>query len=192
MQASQQWFSSHLPSGPAAASDSSFVNAMAAFQDSMQKASEEARQEFYGRLNEDWRNRKDWQEQWAFGISRISPTAVFQIASMSIAGTDVGMKYRYIQQLTRYQEAFAESMRKKTGSSADYFRIVIKRFSGSQSDQEEKQKPLNPSELPEFIEQPRTVGETLTASMLDIGLLVALNAIFFGGAFFSFLRFDLR
>ena len=193
MQSFQQWFSAHMPSSPSAAtSDSGFVNAMAAFQDSLQKANEEARMDFYNRLDEDWRNKKDWQEKWAFGISRISLTAVFQIAAMSVAGTDVGMKYRYMQQLNRYRESFAETMRKKTGSSADYFRIVIKRFSGGQNDQEEKQKQLNPSELPEFVEQPRSLGESMTASLFDMGLLVVLNAAFFGGAFFAFLKFDVR
>ena len=190
--ASQQWFSSHISSSSQVTSDSGFVNAMAAFQDSLQKATEDARLEFYNRLEEDWRNKKDWQERWAFGISRISPTAIFQIAAMNIAGSDVGMKYRYMQQLNRYRDSFAETIRKKTGSSADYFRIIIRRFSSGQNAQEEKQKPLNPSELPEFVEQPRSVGDTLTASMSDLGLLVVLNALFFGGAFFSFLKFDLR
>jgi ABC-type transport system involved in multi-copper enzyme maturation permease subunit len=191
MQATQQWFSSRMTSN-ANFSDSGFVNSMAAFQDSISKATDDARLEFYGRLDEDWRNKKDWQERWAFGISRISPTAVFQIAAMGIAGTDVGMKYRYMQQLSRYRDAFAETMRKKTGSSADYFRIVIKRFSGGQNDQEEKQKSLNPSELPEYVEQPRSLGDVMAASMFDMGLLVILNALFFVGAFYAFLRFDLR
>jgi hypothetical protein len=111
---------------------------------------------------------------------------------MNIAGTDVSMKYRYMQQLNRYRESYAETMRKKTGSSADYFRVVIKRFSGGQNDQEEKQKSLNPSELPEYVEQPRSLGDSITASLFDMGLLVVLNALFFGGAFFAFLRFDLR
>ena len=191
MQVSQQWFSSRMSSNTNF-SDSGFVNAMASFQDSLGKVTEDARLEFYNRLDEDWRNKKDWQEKWAFGISRISPTAVFQIAAMSIAGTDVQMKYRYMQQLNRYRETFAETMRKKTGSSADYFRIVIKRFTGGQNDQEEKQKQLNPSEIPEFVEQPRSLGETMTASLFDMGLLLILNALFFGGAFYAFLKFDLR
>ncbi|MCX6142851.1 MAG: ABC transporter permease subunit [Ignavibacteriales bacterium] len=191
LQASQQWFSSRMSSS-ASVNDSGFVNAMAAFQDSLQKAREDARAEFYSRLDEDWRNKKDWQERWAFGISRVSPTAVFQIAAMNLAGTDVGMKFRYMQQLSRYRDAFAETIRKKTGSSADYFRIVIKRFSGGQNDQEEKQKSLNPSELPEYVEQPRSLGDVMTASMFDMGLLVVLNALFIGGAFYAFLRFDLR
>jgi len=191
IQATQQWFSSRMSSS-SSMNDSGFVNAMAAFQDSMQKAREEARAEFYSRLDEDWRNKKDWQERWAFGISRVSPTAVFQIAAMNLAGTDVGMKFRYMQQLSRYRDAFAETIRKKTGSTADYFRIIVRRFSGGQNDQEEKQKSLNPSELPEYVEQPRNLGDTINASLFDMGLLVVLNAIFFGGAFYAFLRFDLR
>ena len=171
--------------------DTSFLAIFGAFQDSMARAAESERELFFGRLNEDWRNRKDWQEKWAFGFSRISPTAIFQIAAMNLAGTDVGMKYRYLQDLDRYQDAYAEFISKKTGSFADMMRIVVRRFSGS-SEEEEKLKPLVPSELPEFVDQPRPLGETISASLLDLSLLVILNAVFFAGAFVSFLRFDLR
>jgi ABC-type transport system involved in multi-copper enzyme maturation permease subunit len=182
----QQWFSSR-----SAGMDTSFVSKLAAYQDSMMKSYEQERLDFYGRLNEDWRNKKDWQEQWAFGISRISPTAVFQIAAMNLSGTDVGMKFRYLQELDRYQDSYAKFIQAKTGSMADYMRVVIRRFSSTQSD-EEKQKTLNPSELPEFVVQPRPLGSTIAASLFDLGLLVVLNALFFGGAFIAFLRFDLR
>jgi len=47
-------------------------------------------------------------------------------------------------------------------------------------------------EIPDFVEQPRDLGATVTASLLDGGLLVVLNALFFGGAFLAFLKFDLR
>ncbi|MCX6135087.1 MAG: ABC transporter permease [Ignavibacteriales bacterium] len=186
MAAMQQWFSSR-----STGMDTSFVSKFAAYQDSVTKSSEQERQDFYGRLNEDWRNKKDWQEQWAFGISRVSPTAVFQIAAMNLSGTDVGMKFRYLQELDRYQDSYAKFIQAKTGSMADYMRVVIRRFSSTQSD-EDKQKKLNPSELPEFVAQPRPLGSTIAASLFDLGLLVVLNALFFGGAFVAFLRFDLR
>jgi ABC-type transport system involved in multi-copper enzyme maturation permease subunit len=172
--------------------DTSFVTTMGAFQDSLTKVYEKERQEFYGRLNEDWRNKKDWQERWAFGFSRVSPTAVFQIAAMNLAGTDVEMKFRYQAELNRYQEGYAKFMTAKTGSTADMMRVIIRRYSTNQSEAEEKPKPLNPVEIPDFIEQPRDLGATVTASLLDGGLLVILNALFFGGAFFAFLKFDLR
>jgi hypothetical protein len=157
----------------------------------MAKSVEKERELFFGRLNEDWRNRKDWQEQWAFGFSRVSPTAIFQIAAMNLANTDVGMKYRYQGDLDRYQDSYAEFMTKKTGSFADMIRVVIRR-SGGGSEEEEKQKPLNPTEIPGFVEQTRNLGDAISASLLDLGLLVVLNALFFAGAFIFFLRFDLR
>lgn len=186
MQAFQNYFTTR-----GSAADTSFVSRLGLFQDSLGKAYEKDRQEFFGRLNEEWQNRKDWQEQWAFGFSRVSPTAIFQLASMNLAGTDVEMKFRYQQELNRYQEGYAKFMQAKTGSTADYMRVVIRRFSSSQ-EEEEKPKPLNPTEIPDFIEQPRDLGSTITASLLDLGLLVILNAVFFGGAFAAFLKFDLR
>ena len=186
MKEMQQWFSTRAMSN-----DTGMVAAFGAFQDSIMKAYEQERADFYGRLNEDWRNKKDWQEQWAFGLSRIAPTAIFQIAAMNLAGTDVEMKYRYQQELNRYQDGYAKFIKSKTGTMADYMRIVIKRYSGTESETEKK-KTLNPTEIPEFLEQPRGLGSTISASLFDVGLLVVLNALFFGGAFFSFLKFDLR
>jgi ABC-type transport system involved in multi-copper enzyme maturation permease subunit len=186
MKSMQDYFATHSPSA-----DSNFINTFSAYQDSIVKAYEKDRQEFYGRLNEDWRNKKDWQEQWAFGISRISPTAIFQICAMNLAGTDVEMKLRYQNELDRYQDAYAKFIQTKTGSTADYIRVVIRRFSGDQTE-EAKPKPLNPTEIPEFSDQQRDLGSTVQASLVDIGLLVILNALFFSGAFFAFLKFDLR
>jgi hypothetical protein len=171
--------------------DTGYVSAFGAFQDSMMKSYEQERSDFYGRLNEDWRNKKDWQEKWAFGISRVAPTAIFQIAAMNLAGTDVEMKFRYQQELNRYQDGYAKFIKSKTGSMADYMRVVIKRYSGAET-QEEKKPNLNPTEIPEFLVQPRELGSAISASLFDVGLLVVLNALFFAGAFFSFLKFDLR
>ncbi|HCA81837.1 MAG TPA: hypothetical protein DEP53_19065, partial [Bacteroidetes bacterium] len=122
MQAFQNFFSSRSMS-----TDTGFVNTMGAFQDSLSKVYEKERQDFYGRLNEDWRNKKDWQERWAFGFSRVSPTAIFQIAAMNLAGTDVEMKLRYQAELNRYQEGYAKFLTSKTGSTADFMRVVIRR-----------------------------------------------------------------
>jgi hypothetical protein len=161
-----------------------------AFQDSIGKIFESERQVFYGRLNEDWRNRKAQQERWAFGLSRISPTALFQMAAMHLANTDVALKYRYLDELDRYQDQFAEFVKKKVGTLGG-MRIVL-RFSGQQEKDEAAPKQLNPSEIPEFVESPRSVGETVTAALPDLGLLGVLSALFFAGAFFAFLRFDVR
>ncbi|HEY4611577.1 MAG TPA: ABC transporter permease subunit [Bacteroidota bacterium] len=160
-----------------------------AFQDSMFRAAEKERELFFGRLNEDWRNRKALQEGWAFALSRVSPTALFQIAAMNLANTDVALKYRYLDDLDRYQDQYADFIQKKVGTLG-HARIVL-RFAGQQSTEEEP-KPLNPTELPEFVETQRPLGETLTAALPDMGLLGIFVVIFFVGAFIGFLRFDVR
>lgn len=170
--------------------DETWSQRFAAFQDSLNKSFETEREEYFRKLNEDWRNKKDRQEQWAFSMAKVSPTAVFQIAAMSLANTDVSLKRRYLEDLDRYQDGYAEFLRKKTGSSGGM--QIVMRFSGQQGVQEEERKPLNPTELPEFTERGRTLGETLSASMADLGLLAVLNILFFVGAFIRFLRFDVR
>ncbi|HAL57355.1 MAG TPA: hypothetical protein DCP63_13035 [Bacteroidetes bacterium] len=159
------------------------------FQDSVGKMFENEREEFYGRLNEEWRNRKDHQERWAFGVARLSPTVIFQIAAMNLANTDIALKHRYLEDLDRYQDEYAEFIKKKVGTLGG-MRIVI-RFSGQQAPEEEK-KPLNPSELPELVERTRGLGDTMAASIVDLGLLGVLTTLFFAGAFGAFLRFDVR
>lgn len=160
------------------------------YQDSVGKSYEKEREEFYGRLNEDWRNRKEYQERWAFGFSRISPTALFQIAAMNLANTDVALKYRYLDNLDRYQDQYADFIKKKVGTLGG-MRIVL-RFSGQAGQDEEKPKQLNPTELPEFSEITRPLGETLASALPDMGLLGVLMAVCFAGAFAAFLKFDLR
>ncbi|MFH0988790.1 MAG: ABC transporter permease subunit [bacterium] len=183
----QQWFSTHTNFA-----DTGFSTALSAFQDSLSKALEKDREKFYSRLNEEWRNKKDWQEQWAFGLSRVSPTAIYQIAAMNLANTDVPMKERYLKDLDRYQDAYAEFIRKKTGGGGEFMRIVMRSSSSSAGSEEEKPKQLNPVDLPEFVEQERTFGEVFSASFFDLGLLTLLNVLFFSGAFVAFLKFDLR
>lgn len=170
--------------------DEAWSQRFSAFQDSLNKALESERAEFYRRLNEDWRNKKDRQEQWAFSLSRFSPTAVFQIAAMSLAHTDVSLKHRHLESLERYQNEYVEFLRKKTGSSGGM--QIVMRFSGQQAQQEEERKPLNPTELPDFTEREQSLGETVNASLADLGILAVLNILFFVGAFVGFLRFDVR
>lgn len=170
--------------------DEDWSRKFTAFQDSLEKIYEKEREEYYHRLNEQWQNKKDQQEQWSFGLARFSPTAMFQIAAMNLANTDVALKHRYLEELDRYQDHYAEFIRKKTGGLGG-MRIIL-RFGGQRPEEEEEKKPLNPSELPEFVEQTRGLGETVAASVFDIGLLALVNILFFVGAFTAFLKFDVR
>mgnify|MGYP003347480510 CR=1 FL=1 len=59
-------------------------------------------------------------------------------------------------------------------------------------DDGEEPETIDASELPEFQFQKATFSSTAKESILDLGLLILFNLVFFGGAFFAFLKYDLR
>lgn len=157
------------------------------FMSELSDARSEKTQEFGGRLNEDRRNREAVQQRVALGISRVSPTSVFSLASTDLAGTSLELKQRFIEASVAYQDTYAQFMREKTGESGGGFRIMI---GGSQ--QEEEPDPIDPYELPVFEYQQPSSSEAIDDALVDIGILALFNIIFFVGAFVAFLRYDVR
>jgi len=51
---------------------------------------------------------------------------------------------------------------------------------------------LDPSELPRFTPPENTFAEAIAPSVFDVGLLAFFSVLCFGGAFVSFLRYDVR
>jgi ABC-type transport system involved in multi-copper enzyme maturation permease subunit len=142
------------------------------------------------RLNEERRNKQVQQEKLAFGISRISPTAVFNLAATTLCGTSLELKNYFQEQAALYTESFAEFIRKKTGRNIGGPRIVIRLT--REEEEAQKSQPINPREIPEFLYQPPELSGILGDALPDIAILMLLNLIFFSGAFLSFLRYDLR
>ena len=142
------------------------------------------------RLNEERRNIQIKQEKLAFGISRISPAAVFTLAATTLSGTSLELKNYFLKRAEEYSESFAGFLREKTGHNVGGSRIVIRVESG-----EEKKKPpqpINPGEIPEFVYKSPELAGILKDAFPDITLLMLFNLIFFSGAFLAFLRYDLR
>ena len=141
--------------------------------------------EFGGRLNEERQNRERVQQRLALAIARISPTAVFSLASTDLAGTSLALKQRYTDAANRYQESYAQFISEKD-DGAPGFSIMI-----GGNDQEEPE-PIDPYELPAFDYKEPAARELVSRSLLDVGLLVLFNITFFVGAFVAFLRYDVR
>jgi len=143
---------------------------------------------FSHRLNEQRENAQLVQEKLAFGLARISPSAVFSLLSTSISSTGVHLKDEYKRQAEQYQKQYAEFMKEKTGrnpSGGFVFRM-------SMNDDEQEKKKINPAEMPVFgFEQP-PVRAALGTIVMDFGILALFNMVFFAGAFLAFLRFDPR
>ena len=57
---------------------------------------------------------------------------------------------------------------------------------------DEDVKPIDPHELPVFEYQGPTVRETIQAAIVDFTILFVFNLLFFLGALFAFIRYDVR
>ena len=143
---------------------------------------------FSQRLNESRSNAQVLQERLAFGLARISPSAVFSLLSTSIAATGVHLKDEYKLQAGQYQHQYAEFMKEKTGrnpSGSFMFRMAT-------IDDRQEKKKINPAEIPAFNFVQPPVQTALGTIVMDFGILALFNIVFFAGAFVAFLRSDAR
>lgn len=162
------------------------------FNSFMQKLADEREKkmlEFSARLNEQRRNRQAVQEQAAFNLARISPAAAFTLASSNLVGTSLALKQHYLEEAGKYQQAYASFIRAKTGGSLGGGRVMVFRTTDGE---EEKRNPIDPRAIPPFVYQAMPLNRAVQAAVLDFGLLIFFNVVFFAGAFVSFLRYDLR
>jgi ABC-type transport system involved in multi-copper enzyme maturation permease subunit len=163
---------------------------MKEFQKFMEKNNDERDEKtraFTEKVNQERINKQVLQENLAFGISRISPSASFSLASASLAGTSLDLVRDYRDQAMNYQTVFANFQKNKTGGTTGSGMIFTIRNEG-----DNKPPEINPSELPKFEFKPESLSDSLSASLVDIGLLMLFNLIFFGASYMRFLKFDLR
>ena len=150
--------------------------------------------EFSGLLTEDLRNRRAGQVRLGFALSRISPAAAYQLASMTLADTDIEMKARYEDAMREYRTAFlqfVEKKQKETGGSGG-FQITVDSNEGVKFSMPRESGSLDLSGLPAFSPPRTSIGRLAPGLIVDSGIL-ALYALFaFGGAFLAFLKYDLR
>jgi ABC-type transport system involved in multi-copper enzyme maturation permease subunit len=140
------------------------------------------------RLNEERSNAQRRQQSLALGLARLSPTTAFSLAVTTVAGTSLELQNRYHDATVAYQEVFGNFMEKKTGMKLGGRMIAIRVNSGDS----EKPKPIDARELPSFDYRAAGVGELLPGAMIDFGLLIIFNIVFFAGAYAAFLRYDVR
>ena len=122
----------------------------------------------------------------ALGIARVSPTSVFSLVAAQLAGTSL--------------EAGASlpgNLPTGTRSSSHNFAKLRRAMPpvlcfGSARKRKKSLKPIDPHELPVFEFQRPSAAETVGGSLLDLGLLIGFNVLFFAGAFVAFLRYDVR
>lgn len=159
----------------------------------MDREQDKKLEDLTSRLNEERNNKQIQQEKLAFGISRISPAAVFNLASTTLCSTSLGLKDHFQKQASISSDTFAGFIREKTGHEVGDLGFIYRSAAASATGEKVKQnKPINPREIPEFLYQPPKLSDILRSALPNIAILLLFNLIFFCGAFLSFLRYDLR
>lgn len=151
---------------------------------------------FGRKLEEDFRNRRAAQAQWAFVLSRFSPASAYQLAAMHLAGTDVHLKTRFEDALFTYRDAFAAHVtREAEASGGGGIQISMTSRNGEASFSVERAKQdaaLDLKGLPTYTPPVQRLREAVRTALPDLGLLALLSMLAFAGAFVAFMRYDVR
>lgn len=135
-------------------------------------------------LNEKRVNALENQKRLALSLARISPSSCFILSANELAGTSFTLNEQFAKQAKQYQNTFEKFQIQKAGDSGSSgFKIYMN------GDTREK---IKISELPRFIFKATSFVENFSKSLLDILILLVFNFLFFIGAYFTFLKYDLR
>ena len=140
------------------------------------------RAEYDAFLKEDWRNRKAVREKLGFSLSRFSPASAFQLAAANLAETGMSLKYNYEDQLRNYRDIFNKFQRKKYMEEKDSYQAMM----------DEKSKPIDISEVPQFEFVKADIKQMLGKTMIDMGVLSFYILFTIAGSFIAFIRYDVR
>lgn len=164
-------------------------------EDSLRRGVEQRIEEYEAKLMDDLRWRKKAQERLAFTLARFSPVSAFQLAAMSLAGTDITLKSRYEEAMTAYREKFSAYVQRKQTESGDmggFLQISIDSEEGVKIGTGRDNAALEISDMPRF-EQPKIVfAEAFAPILPDLGILILGIFVSFLGSFIAFLRYDVR
>jgi ABC-type transport system involved in multi-copper enzyme maturation permease subunit len=144
-------------------------------------------------LDEDAHNRQAQQERLTYLISGVSPSALFQLASMNLAQTDVGVKARYDEAMGAYRTAikdFSEKKAKETDNSGG-IRITIDSNTGFKISAPKEGSGLNLAGLPLFTPPSRPLAGIFQSVAIETGALLLFIALCFGITYFRFLKYEI-
>ena len=147
------------------------------------------------RLMEDLDNRRHRQQAVGFALARFSPAAAYQLAAMSLAGTNIGLKSNYQDAIADYRRDFLAYVDKKTaeaGPGEGAVMISMDSENGMSINSPRSNSGVDAADRPRFVAPVYDYRSTIRSVMLDSGLLVLFMLVAFSAAYVSFLRFDVR
>ncbi|HKL66897.1 MAG TPA: ABC transporter permease subunit, partial [Bacteroidales bacterium] len=146
------------------------------------------------RLIEEADNLRKTQQNLAMTLARISPAGTYFNAAMSIAGTNLDMKNRYLQAMREYRDRFTTFVNNKQAESGERSGMTfsISSSEGVKIDDSRDDKSLDLSGLPNFNPISTAPGTAFIKAAPDFIILLIFTGCSFGLAFYGFLRYDMR
>ncbi|MDH5406302.1 MAG: ABC transporter permease subunit [Candidatus Aminicenantes bacterium] len=143
--------------------------------------------ELIRQLEADYQRGHSTQDRIAVNISRLSPASTLTYIMSDLCHTGLQERENFYQEAKVYyqqlDDIYYSKMWMETISLENGFRFGL----GSRDEDRAERK-----DLPFFTYKSRGLGAVLSRSVIDIGVLVLYTVIFFLGAYFSFLRYDVR
>ena len=139
----------------------------------------DAKQSIYN----EYRQQQLHQVKLAQNISRISPTAIYQIGCESLAGTGIKHYERFFKKAIEYRRSLLQFTYEAYPFNPNLFLEDAER-------QQLRETQISVDKIPKFDDTPSDFSTAFTEASLDILLLSLFNLVFFMGAFLAFTRYN--
>ena len=143
--------------------------------------------ELIRQLESDYQRSHTTQDRIAVNISRLSPASTLTYIMSDLCHTGIQERENFYQEAKVYYQQLNDIYYSKMWMDMFSTGKDGVKYLGYYSEGTAGRK-----DLPFFTYKSRGLGEVLGRSVIDIGVLVLYTLIFFLGAYFSFLRYDVR
>ncbi len=131
----------------------------------------------------EYRQQQLHQVKLAQNISRISPTAIYQIGCETLVGTGIKHYERFFKKAIDYRRNLLQFTYEEYPFNPNLFLEDADR-------QQLRETQITLDKIPKFDDTPSDFSSTFTEASLDILLLFLFNLVFFIGAFLAFAHYD--
>ena len=135
-------------------------------------------------IYDEYRQHQLQQVKLAQNISRISPTAIYQIGCESLVGTGIKHYERFFKKAIEYRRSLLQFTYEEYPFNPNLFLTDVERHKLSEF-------IIGVDKIPKFADKPSNFSTSFAEAGLDILLLFLFNLVFFMGAFLAFMRYDL-
>ena len=131
----------------------------------------------------EYRQQQLRQVKLAQNISRISPTAIYQIGCEALVGTGIKHYEQFFKKAIEYRRSLLQFTYEEYPFNPNLFLEDVER-------QRLSEIQMSLDKVPKFDDTPSDVSTSFAEASLDLLLLFLFNLVFFMGAFLSFARYD--